>query len=213
MKESEAKEIRVSCALTNKFISELLKEKIENLGNGIKYFNYWNNADIVITDDEFLLNNLDKVQKMIEDKKILVLLDYELTEDDIAVFLKLFPIKGVIYKTMSPNLLKKLFYAVFSGEVWIKRSTFHYLLKDDIAMKNFSLKELKIINYLLEGLTNKEIAKELGLTEQSIKYYINQLLKKLRCENRTQIILKLVKFKKLIRALVNQGELIECLNH
>jgi len=205
-------EMKVSCALTNKFIAELLKEKIDSLGEEIKYLSYWQNADIVIVDDEYLLNNLPEIQKLIEEEKILVLLDYELSDDDIAVFLKLFPIKGVIYKDMEPKLLKKLFYAVKAGEVWIKRSIFHYILKDDFAVRNFSMKELKIIHYLLKGYTNKEIAKELGLTEQSIKYYINHLLKKVKCENRTQLIIKFLKFKKLIQALINQGELVECLN-
>lgn len=204
--------MRVSCALTSKFISGLIKDKVNSLGEEIRFVSYWQNADIVIVDDNFLLNNLSEVNKIIDENKILVLLDYELSEDDIAVFLKLFPIKGIIYKDMDPKLLKKLLYSVKNGEIWIKRSMFQYILRENLSLKTFSTKELQIIHYLLKGYTNKEIGKQLGLTEQSIKYHINQLLKKLQCENRTQLIIKLIKFRKLIQALINQREQMECLN-
>ncbi|WP_457677591.1 helix-turn-helix transcriptional regulator [Thermovibrio sp.] len=205
-------EVRVSCLLKNQFIQSLLKEKLENLGGEVKYLSFWENADVVIVDDGILLEEVEKAQKLVESGKVMVLLDYEMSEEEISVFLKLFPVKGVIYKDMDIKLLKKMLLTVKIGEIWIKRSTFNYLLKNSLTFRNFSLKELKIIHYLLKGYTNKEIAKELNLTEQSIKYHINQILKKTKAENRTQLIIRFIKFKKLIDAIVSQGELMACLN-
>lgn len=37
----------------------------------------------------------------------------------------------------------------------------------------------------MKGKTNKEIGKAMGLAEQTIKYYLNQLFKETGCSNRT----------------------------
>lgn len=59
--------------------------------------------------------------------------------------------------------------------------------KKDIDKYNLSEKEIKIIEGIAEGLSNKEISEELFLSEGTIKNNITNILSKLELRDRTQI--------------------------
>jgi two-component system, NarL family, nitrate/nitrite response regulator NarL len=50
-------------------------------------------------------------------------------------------------------------------------------------------REQELLEHITKGLTNEEIAKKLGLSLGTIKYYISQLFKKMRVRNRLQAIM------------------------
>jgi two-component system nitrate/nitrite response regulator NarL len=49
-----------------------------------------------------------------------------------------------------------------------------------------SPREAEILRYLVRGASNKTIARELGITESTVKVHLKSLLRKLRVGNRTQ---------------------------
>jgi two-component system, NarL family, nitrate/nitrite response regulator NarL len=51
-----------------------------------------------------------------------------------------------------------------------------------------SYRERQVLARISRGLTNKEIALQLGLNERTIKHYLTQLFKKMRVRNRLQAI-------------------------
>ena len=51
-----------------------------------------------------------------------------------------------------------------------------------------SYREQQVLIRISRGLTNKEIAIQLGLNERTIKHYLTQLFKKMRVRNRLQAI-------------------------
>jgi DNA-binding NarL/FixJ family response regulator len=53
----------------------------------------------------------------------------------------------------------------------------------------FNQREQELLDHITKGLTNEEIAKKLGLSHGTIKYYISQLFKKMRVRNRLQAIM------------------------
>jgi DNA-binding CsgD family transcriptional regulator len=59
------------------------------------------------------------------------------------------------------------------------------------AKKRFHLtdREVKVIQHLLRGMTNKEIANEMDVTEQTIKEHIKNVMKKTKTMTRTAILL------------------------
>ena len=63
----------------------------------------------------------------------------------------------------------------------------HSLNDKEIKRYDFSDKELQIIKYIAEGLTNKEISEKLYLSEGTIKNNITNILAKLNLRDRTQI--------------------------
>jgi DNA-binding NarL/FixJ family response regulator len=56
-------------------------------------------------------------------------------------------------------------------------------------------RESTVLNALVQGKRNKDIAGELFITERTVKYHVNALFTKLRVQNRTQAV----------RAAVEQG--------
>lgn len=59
------------------------------------------------------------------------------------------------------------------------------------AKKRFHLtdREVNVIQHLLRGMTNKEIANEMDVTEQTIKEHIKNVMKKTKTMTRTAILL------------------------
>ena len=51
-----------------------------------------------------------------------------------------------------------------------------------------SYREQQVLVRVSKGLTNKEIASQLGLNERTIKHYLTQLFKKMQVRNRLQAI-------------------------
>ncbi len=60
-------------------------------------------------------------------------------------------------------------------------------------MKALSSKEALIMHLIATGLTNKEIASELGNSIWTIKSHVRSILEKTHARNRTQALMSLVK--------------------
>ncbi len=51
-------------------------------------------------------------------------------------------------------------------------------------------REQEVLRLLAEGLTNKAIAHELGVSEHTVKFHVNALLSKLDAQSRTEAVVK-----------------------
>ena len=49
-----------------------------------------------------------------------------------------------------------------------------------------SRREMEILNGLMRGCSNKQIANDLGITEGTVKVHLKRTLKKINARNRTQ---------------------------
>ena len=98
----------------------------------------------------------------------------------------------VVFKTASVSQLRAVSRRICSGiadeaaieesDAILERSTLYSKLA------NLTPKQMTILRYLREGLLNKQIAYELGLTEATVKHHISLILKKLNCYRRTQAV-------------------------
>lgn len=57
---------------------------------------------------------------------------------------------------------------------------------------HLSRRELDVVGLLLNGYTNKEIAKALSISDETVKYYLTAVRRKMEVSNRTQIISRIV---------------------
>ncbi len=61
--------------------------------------------------------------------------------------------------------------------------------KKEFESARLSPRELQIVDGLLEGKSNKEIANTLELSEKTIKHYMTNLMTKLKVRNRLEVVL------------------------
>jgi len=70
-------------------------------------------------------------------------------------------------------------------------------VKSLVNLENLTKKEEKVMKLLASGLSNKSIAKELDVTEYTIKKHVSSILSKLELKNRQDIILYAIENRKM----------------
>ena len=123
-----------------------------------------------------------------------VLLDYGLSEDNIAGLIITNKIDGIMTTDTDMSLLLKAFHAINKGQIWIDNCNIKALVnfadntKDSSIAGSLSNKEREIVVCISQGLTNKGIASQLFISEQTVKSHINSIFKKLNLTRRTQLV-------------------------
>jgi DNA-binding NarL/FixJ family response regulator len=76
-----------------------------------------------------------------------------------------------------------------SGRPMVREGRKPYGSKDDNSL---SRREYEVAQLVAKGMSNRRISHVTGLREQSIKNLVSVVMRKLHCENRVQVALKLV---------------------
>ena len=109
--------------------------------------------------------------------------------------------RGCVSKVVSGVEIVRCIQAVLLGESYVSPSLAAQLLtrssqrnsvnrRDDI-FANLTTREHKIMQSVALGLTNKEIAQKLVLSDNTIKCYMTQIMQKLHVRNRLEAVLQL----------------------
>lgn len=64
-------------------------------------------------------------------------------------------------------------------------------LQQTYGGRRLTRRELEVAQYVAQGMGNRRISQVLNLQEQSVKNLVSSIMRKLNCENRTQVALKL----------------------
>lgn len=67
--------------------------------------------------------------------------------------------------------------------------------RETTPTQKLSAREQQLVDCLLEGQTNKEIARTLALTEKTVKHYMTNLMTKLQVKNRLEVVLAAKRLK------------------
>jgi two-component system nitrate/nitrite response regulator NarL len=107
--------------------------------------------------------------------------------------------QGVFCRTEPFRLLGKCIQCVHQGQVWASSNELQYLLEAlaKPTLANFqtadgsllSARETDVVRCLVEGLTNREIAQRLKLTEHTVKNYLFRIFDKLGVSSRVEVVL------------------------
>ena len=101
--------------------------------------------------------------------------------------------EGMVLKTSDPSHLIECMDRVVAGEHWIDPEIVRRTLK---AQERAALappltrRERELIELVRQGLRNRDIAAELGVTEGTVKVYLHAIFDKFRVENRTELALR-----------------------
>lgn len=104
-------------------------------------------------------------------------------------------IKGIFHKDDDRTLLVKGIRSICGGHFWFSREHLNHLANKRKAPRSsksesFSLtsRELEILQYITEGMSNQDIADRLFLSPHTIKTHIYNLYKKIDVKSRLQAI-------------------------
>jgi DNA-binding CsgD family transcriptional regulator len=69
------------------------------------------------------------------------------------------------------------------------------LPKPFMMLNELTNQQNKVVDLLMLGKTNKDIAKDLFVTEKTVKFHITNIFKSLNVKNRNQLFLKITKIR------------------
>ncbi len=76
---------------------------------------------------------------------------------------------------------------------------------DEDIVEMLTLREQEVLRYIVEGLSNREIANELVITLSTVKWYVNQIYRKLGVRGRVQAIVRARELNLVIPASATDG--------
>ena len=123
-----------------------------------------------------------------------LLIDTGVESEKLLAALLSHPIQGLLSTRTEMPLLKKALKAITEGQIWIDNELVKALLQDTGALSKtgkingISGREQEIIAYVSEGLSNKQIAQRLELSENTVKAHLNAIFKKLNITSRIKLM-------------------------
>lgn len=109
-------------------------------------------------------------------------------------------VSGILFKDMTGEQLLAAFHQAFAGLIVLPLPAAYPLVSPGAASRavirlngplpeNLSPKEWQILERLVLGLTNKEIAQEFDIAEGTVKVHLRSILQKTKKRNRTEAAL------------------------
>lgn len=106
---------------------------------------------------------------------------------------------GFISKSCGIEEIRLGIQSVLEGDVWVPKSyqggKEHDPDVEDLIrrLRTLTPQQSRVLGMLAEGLLNKQIAYELGVSEATIKAHVSAILLKLKVDSRTQAVIQLSK--------------------
>lgn len=107
--------------------------------------------------------------------------------------------RGIFSRHDSVETLSKCIRSVYEGQIWANSQQMSYAVEalasspmvravDANGLSLLSKREMDVVRSLAEGLTNREIAERLGLSQHTIKNYLFRVYDKLGVSSRLELL-------------------------
>ena len=101
--------------------------------------------------------------------------------------------QGMVLKTSDPGLLMECMDAIVAGKRWVDPE----IAERTRAVKEraeraptLTPRERELVDLVRQGLRNRDIAAQLGVTEGTVKVYLHAIFDKLGVDNRTELAMR-----------------------
>ena len=171
-------------------------ETLDNLYAALQRFP----TDVVLLEGALIAGTVDAIPQFVRrapHAKLIV----QVSESDETNTVELYRrgVRGVVPRSISPDLLIKCVRKIAVGETWIDNQSVSWVidayraqaaaLTNPKTQPRLSEKEMSIIACITRGMRNKEIAYQIGTTEQVIKNYLRKIYDKLGVSDRLELAL------------------------
>jgi DNA-binding NarL/FixJ family response regulator len=171
-------------------------DSLENLRAAIERYP----TDVVLLEGALLGGNANAVHELLRVAPDLKLIVQAVNADEshtVELYRK--GVRGIISRSISPDLLVRCVRRIAAGETWIDNQSINWVIEayraqaaalvSPKSQPRLSPKEMAIITCITQGKRNKEIAYQLGTTEQVIKNYLRKIYDKLGVSDRLELAL------------------------
>ncbi|MGA2413921.1 MAG: response regulator transcription factor [Candidatus Sulfotelmatobacter sp.] len=125
--------------------------------------------------------------------------------------------RGVFSRTESSAALAKCISSVHHGQVWANSAELRYVIEalresepvrlvDAGGQALLSKREQDVVRCVAEGLSNREIATALKLTEHTVKNYLFRIFDKLGVSSRVEVVLYVFRLRKAMVGFSSSDE-------
>src|SRR5579863_5827349 len=108
--------------------------------------------------------------------------------------------KGIFSRQDPLNTLTKCIQCVHRGQIWVSSNQLESVLEafarvapprliESGGKRPLSQRELEVADLVAEGLSNRQISQQLGLSEHTIKNYLFHIFEKLGMSSRVELVL------------------------
>lgn len=172
------------------------------------------NFDLIITDLAMpggnWLSSINQIHKLQPDTPIIIIsavFNKEILQQTLDI-----GVSGYIPKTATNNLMMSAINLVLAGGVYIPHELLYSnkhikeeandtikslesltKIHTETTQKGLTDRQIEIVSCIAQGLSNKEIATKLNLTEGTVKVHITIILKILNVKNRTSAVIEATK--------------------
>jgi two-component system nitrate/nitrite response regulator NarL len=106
---------------------------------------------------------------------------------------------GIVLKDSTSDVLIKGIRHVASGEFWIDRTTLAECANDMVrtssAVASLTPREIEVVQEIAAGASNKEIAKSLAISEETVKRHLTHIFDKVGVSSRLELALYAIEHK------------------
>jgi len=171
-------------------------DSIENLRLAVERYP----TDIVLLEGSMLAGTANVIPELLRSAPEMKLIVQAVQADENhTVELYRRGVRGIVSRSISPDLLVRCVRRIAAGETWIDNQSVNWVidayraqaaaLVSPRSQPRLSPKEMSIITCITQGKRNKEIAFQLGTTEQVIKNYLRKIYDKLGVSDRLELAL------------------------
>jgi two-component system nitrate/nitrite response regulator NarL len=101
--------------------------------------------------------------------------------------------EGMVLKTSDPTHLLECMDAVVAGNKWVDPELARQTAdarERAASVPSLTPRERDLVDLVRQGLRNRDIAAELGVTEGTVKVYLHGIFEKLGVDNRTELAMR-----------------------
>ncbi|HEX9831185.1 MAG TPA: response regulator transcription factor, partial [Thermodesulfobacteriota bacterium] len=158
--------------------------------------------DVLLLDIDLRGINLTKILQLLKknkNAKVILIVDNDYNENTLISAIRS-GVRGYLLKNTESKHLTKAIKSVNDGELWVERKMMVKVLeafssspkmkgkKRKSAVYELTETETKIVKLVLNGLSNRDIAKDLYISEKTVKFHLYKIFKKLSVKNRSALI-------------------------
>ena len=177
-------------------------------------------TDVVLVEGALLTGATGSIPELLRTAPgIKFITQAESTDEGQTVELYRCGVRGIISRSISPDLLVRCLRRIATGETWIDNQALNWVIEayraqettllSPRAQLRFSPKETAIMTCITEGKRNKEIAFQLGTTEQVIKNYLRSVYDKTGVSDRLELALFTIHHRILAAAAAEAGNSVQ----